>query len=106
MRTSGRITSVIWRGRASRRRPRRLSRAARLGRSKAERRDRAMRYVFLVYSRETEMAEASAEDIRKIRAGHWAVIDETKKRGVFLAGEPLRPTATATTIRREDGQPL
>lgn len=65
-----------------------------------------MRYMFLIYSRETDMAEAPAEDTRKIRAGHWAVINETKEKGVFLAGEPLRPTATATTIRREGGEPL
>ena len=65
-----------------------------------------MRYMFLVYSRETEMAESSAEDILAVRAGHWAVINETKKRGLFCAGEPLRPTAMATTIRMEGGKPL
>ena len=65
-----------------------------------------MRYMFLVYSRETGMAESSAEDILAVRAGHWAVINETKKRGLFCAGEPLRPTAMATTIRMEGGKPL
>jgi hypothetical protein len=25
--------------------------------------------------------------------------------GIFLAADPLQPTATATTIRREDGKP-
>ena len=25
---------------------------------------------------------------------------------MFIAGEPLQPTATATTIRKEDGRPL
>jgi hypothetical protein len=65
-----------------------------------------MRYMFLVYSREAEMARASAEDIRKVRAGHWAVINETKNSGVFCAGEPLRPTAMATTVRIQSGKPL
>ncbi len=65
-----------------------------------------MRYMFLIYSRETEMAEASAEDMLKVRAGHWAVITETQKKGVHCAGEPLRPTATATTIRMEGDKPL
>jgi hypothetical protein len=64
-----------------------------------------MRYMFLIYSRETEMAEGSPEDILKVRAGHWAVINETKKKGAFCGGEPLRPTATATTIRMEGGKP-
>jgi hypothetical protein len=65
-----------------------------------------MRYMFLVYSRETEMAEGTAEDMERLKAAHWAVMDETKKRGIFLAAEPLHPTATATTIRIEGGKPL
>ena len=65
-----------------------------------------MRYMFLVYSREKAFPEASPQDLQRVRAGHWAVIDETRRRGIFLAGEPLQPTATATTIRKEDGKPL
>jgi hypothetical protein len=65
-----------------------------------------MRYMFLIYSRERDFAEAAAEDREQIKAGHWAVMDESKKRGVFLAGEPLQPTATATTIREENGKPF
>jgi hypothetical protein len=59
-----------------------------------------------VYSRERDFAEAAAEEREQIRAGHWAVMDESTRRGVFEAGEPLQPTATATTIRKENGKPL
>jgi hypothetical protein len=65
-----------------------------------------MRYIFLIYSRETERAVASAADMEKLRAAHWAVMDETKKKGIFLGAEPLHPTVTATTIRMEGGKPL
>jgi len=65
-----------------------------------------MRYMFLVYSRETNFAEASPQDLDRVRAGHWAVLDETKRRGILVAASPLEPTATATTIRKEDGKPL
>jgi hypothetical protein len=65
-----------------------------------------MRYMFLIYSREGDFAEASAADRERIKAEHWAVMDETKRRGIFEAGEPLQPTATATTIRKENGKPL
>jgi hypothetical protein len=65
-----------------------------------------MRYMFLVYSRERDFAEASAEDREQVKAGHWAVMDETKRRGVFEAGAPLQSTATATTIRKGNGKPL
>jgi hypothetical protein len=33
-------------------------------------------------------------------------MDETRRRGIFVAGDPLQPTATATTVRKEDGKPL
>jgi hypothetical protein len=62
-----------------------------------------MRYMFLIYSREAEMA---AEELERIKARHWAVIDDARARGIFEGAEPLHPTATATTIRIEDGRPL
>src|SRR5260370_15639307 len=65
-----------------------------------------MRYMFLIYSRERDFAEAAAEDREKVKAGHWAVMDETRRKGVFLAGDPLQPTVSATTIRQENGKPL
>ena len=65
-----------------------------------------MRYMFLIYSRERDFAEASTEDREKVKAGHWAVMDETRRKGVFLAGDPLQPTPTATTVRKENGIPL
>src|SRR6266478_81208 len=65
-----------------------------------------MRYMFLIYSRERDLAEAAAEDREKVKAGHWAVMDETRRKGVFLAGDPLKLTAAATTIRKENGMPF
>ena len=65
-----------------------------------------MRYMFLIYSRETDFASATAEELEKVKAGHWAVLDETRTRGVFLAADPLERTTTATTIRKENGKPL
>src|SRR5271166_3165247 len=65
-----------------------------------------MRYMFLIYSRETEMAGMSAADMDELKAAHWAVMDETRARGIFRGAEPLHPTATATTVRMEGGKPL
>ena len=61
-----------------------------------------MRYMFLIYSRETDM---SAVDMERLKAAHWAVMDDARQRGVFCGAEPLQPTATATTIRFVDGKP-
>ena len=65
-----------------------------------------MRYMFLVYGCERDFAEASARDKEQVRAGHWAVMEESQRKGVFIAGEPLQSTATATTVRKEDGRSL
>jgi hypothetical protein len=65
-----------------------------------------MRYMLLVYSRESEMERMSPEQEGKIRAGHWAVMDETAKRGILRGAEPLKPTSTATTVRVAGGKPL
>jgi hypothetical protein len=64
-----------------------------------------MRYMFLIYARETETAERSPADWERVTAAHWAVIEDARKRGVLEGAEPLQPTATATTIRIEDDRP-
>jgi hypothetical protein len=65
-----------------------------------------MRYMLLVYSWEGDFAEASAEERERVKAGHWDVIDETRKKNVFVSASPLQPTATATTVRKENGKAL
>jgi hypothetical protein len=66
----------------------------------------AMRYMLLVYSKEANMAAMSQEEAEKITAGHWAVMEETAKRGIFRGAEPLKPTASATTVRIQNGKPF
>ena len=65
-----------------------------------------MRYMFLIYSRETEMGGMSPADMEELRAAHRAVMDETRARGILQGAEPLHPTATATTVRMNDSKPL
>jgi len=65
-----------------------------------------MRYMFLIYSRETEMGKMSPADMEELRAAHRAVMDETRARGIFQGAEPLHPTATATTVRTNGSKPL
>jgi hypothetical protein len=66
----------------------------------------AMRYIMLVYTQETEMEEASPEEMSKVFAGHVAVQQETQRRGIFRAADPLKYTSTATTVRLKDGKTL
>jgi len=65
-----------------------------------------MRYMLLVYSKENVLDSMSAEDALRIRQGHWAVMDQTSRQGIFRGAEPLKPTHTATTVRTVDGKPL
>ena len=65
-----------------------------------------MRYMFLIYSRETDIARLSAAAMDELRSAHRAVMDETRAKGIFHGAEPLHPTATATTVRMDGGKPL
>jgi hypothetical protein len=63
-----------------------------------------MRYMLLIYSRENEAA--SSEELQKVAEAHRAVMTETSRRGIFCAAEPLASSATATTVRVENGTVL
>jgi hypothetical protein len=62
--------------------------------------------MLLIYSNEDERSAISPEEMEKARNAHWAVMDETQRRGILQGAEPLAPTSTATTIRRRDGKVL
>lgn len=62
-----------------------------------------MRYMLLIYQDERRESPSPAQ-LEQAMEGHWAVIEETKKLGIFRGAEPLQPTSTATTIRLEDGK--
>jgi len=64
-----------------------------------------MRYMMLIYSQQTT-SELTPAQIEEIKAGHSAVMQETARKGVLLAAEPLGPIATATTVRVQDGKSL
>src|SRR5690348_16899305 len=66
----------------------------------------AMRYMFLVYTQEEKQAQMSPEERASVFAGHRAVQEETRQLGILNGAEPLKPTATATTVRYQNGRPL
>jgi hypothetical protein len=59
-----------------------------------------MRYIFLIYTRENDGRGESA------LARHHEVMDAAAARGVLVAAQPLQETATATTVRMNEGKPL
>jgi hypothetical protein len=64
-----------------------------------------MRYMFLVYSNELS-DHAAQEAVQQAAREHHAVMAEAASRGVLHGADPLKPTATATTVRKKAGKVL
>lgn len=64
-----------------------------------------MRYMMLVYSKELD-GEMPPEERARVRAGHYAVMQDATQKGILMGAEPLSPTTTATTVRVQDGKAL
>jgi hypothetical protein len=65
-----------------------------------------MRYMLLIYDVEAEWAALTQEEKGKMFREYMALTEDLKARGSYIAGAPLQPTATATTIRVRDGRAL
>jgi hypothetical protein len=63
-----------------------------------------MRYIMLIYSQEDE--SATPEELATVAAAHRSVMEETSRRGIFRAADPLQSSATATTVRIHNGELL
>ncbi len=66
-----------------------------------------MRYMLLIYEPEDAPAEPpTPEALAAAYAAHGAFYGEMVQRGIYQLAERLRPTATATTVRIQNGRPL
>ena len=65
-----------------------------------------MQYMLLIYEDEAKWAALSEDETAPIMREYFAYTDELRRAGAFLAGEPLQPTSTATTVRVRDGETL
>jgi len=65
-----------------------------------------MRYMMLIYTQETMHDAMPPDEQQQVREGHFKMIDETRKRGILKAVNPLARTAAATTVRIENGKVL
>jgi len=63
-----------------------------------------MRYMMLVYTQEND--DVTPEEMAQVYNGHMVVQQETTRRGILRAAEPLQTTASATTVRVQDGKVL
>jgi hypothetical protein len=63
-----------------------------------------MQYLLLIYSNEAEMAARSASDIATMTAEYTEFTKGIIQGGQFKAGDRLKPTSSATTVRVRNGQ--
>jgi len=58
-----------------------------------------MKYILLIY-----VDESNEETSPEIYAQYGAVVEDATKAGVWVGGDELQPTSTATTVRIRDGE--
>jgi hypothetical protein len=63
-----------------------------------------MQYMLLIYN--CERPEPGDQGFAEALASVNAFADECRRRGVFVAGDPLQPESTATTVTVRDGRTL
>ncbi len=62
-----------------------------------------MKYAFTIYGDESQRAAATEEEQLAMSQAYGAVTQEMEEKGVFVAGDGLYPTQTATTVRVRGG---
>lgn len=65
-----------------------------------------MQYLLMIYGNEADGAKLSPPDMQSMFGKYMALTQEMKDKNVYIGGNPLQPTATATSVRVRDGQTL
>jgi hypothetical protein len=63
-----------------------------------------MQYLLLIYSNEALMTKMTPDERGQMTQAYMKLTTELKAGGQWLAGEPLQPTTTATTVRVREGK--
>jgi hypothetical protein len=63
-----------------------------------------MKYLLMIYTPEGVEANMPKAESEAYMAAYFAFTKETRDRNLFVGGEALQPTSTATTVRVRDGQ--
>ncbi len=65
-----------------------------------------MQYLLMIYGNEAAFAQATPEQMQATMGAYNAFTNEVKAKQVYLGGNPLQPTSTATSVRVRDGKTL
>jgi len=59
-----------------------------------------MKYMLMIYNDEVADCTATKEQMEQLFFFFFSFTDDIKKRGIYVAGDPLQPVSTATTLRQ------
>jgi hypothetical protein len=65
-----------------------------------------MKYLLSIYADEKAAASATPEQFQELVEAYNVFTKEVRDKGIFVAGEALQPTTSATTVRVRDGETL
>jgi hypothetical protein len=65
-----------------------------------------MQYLLMIYVDERQMAGVSEADAKAMTAEYGVFTQDIVQKGYFKAGDRLKPSSTATTVRVKDGKTL
>ncbi len=63
-----------------------------------------MQYLLMIHTNEKAMLDAPPDQNAGVLAAYGAYVKAMSEAGVRVAGERLRPTSTATTVRVQNGK--
>ena len=63
-----------------------------------------MKYLMLIYSEEAAIAKASPEQMQAVHGAYLGFTAEVQEKKVFVGGNALHPTSSATTVRVHEGK--
>jgi hypothetical protein len=62
-----------------------------------------MQYIFLIYTPEDSSPQVGTPEFQRLLEAHTAFTEDMQRRGILRAGDGLRPTTSATTVRVRGG---
>ena len=63
-----------------------------------------MQYMLLIYQNEAARQSASEKQMAEVIGAYTAYTKAMQDSGAYVAGAPLQPSSTATTVRLADGR--
>jgi hypothetical protein len=63
-----------------------------------------MQYMLLIYQNEAARPSMTERQMSEIMGAYTAYTKAMRESGAFVAGDPLQPSSTATTVRVADGR--